>query len=61
MNIRTPAGFGRLNARERVVASAVLEILRKLETIEDYMDTECRAAIMDDIEAATIKLAKLFY
>jgi len=61
MNIRTPAGFGRLNARERVVASAVLEILRELESIETYTDARRRAHIMDNIEADVIKLAKLFY
>ena len=61
MNIRTPAGFAKLNARERVVASAVLELLRELERIEPFMTVELRAHIMDDIEASVIKLAKLFY
>jgi len=61
VNIRTPAGFAKLNARERVVASAVLTILRSLESIQEYTSQECRAEIMDNIEASVIKLAKLFY
>jgi len=61
MNIRTPTEFGKLNVRERVVASAVLTILRDLESIEPYMDEELRAQIMDHVEADVIKLAKLFY
>jgi len=61
MNIRTPAGFATLNARERVVASAVLTILRDLESIVPYTGEDRRAQIMDNIEADVIKLAKLFY
>ena len=61
MNIRTLDGFCKLNARERVVASAVLSILDKLERIVPYMMNTERACLMDDIEADVIKLAKLFY
>ena len=61
MNIRTPEGFGKLNARERVVASAAFDILRHLENIDPTMLDTVRSGIMDDIEANVIKLAKLFY
>ena len=61
MNIQTIAGFSNLNSRERVVASAVLSILYALNSIQLDMLLDKRSAIMDDIEADVIKLAKLFY
>jgi hypothetical protein len=61
MDIWTPAGFSKLNARERVVASVVLSILSDLNRINPDMGDMYRSEIMDDIEADVIKLAKLFY
>jgi len=61
MDIRTAKGFGKLNARERVVASAVLSIVHEFNRLDEYMSPGMRSDIMDDIEADVIRLAKLFY
>lgn len=61
MNIRSRAGFAKLNTRERVIASVVLSILYDLESIDPQMVDDLRSSIMDAIESKVIKLAKLFY